>query len=1138
MLQSLLVLIVKNEENDILEWICHHSLIGFEKIVILDNESTDRTAEIIKEASRYFPVEYVLWKDDAHRELSNHKQIAAYMYCLQHYRDSVEWMAFLDVDEFLIPPPNENLKTLLNQMAPYQSFSINWLCFGSSNLETTKNRLILEALTQRDLDTSFVNSHVKTFCRPLFAQKVINPHYIEVKEKGVNLLGQPLQWSEILGVVKHHTIYQGSWRLHHYITRSREHWQRRINRKQVAGNIRGWDQFNQYNQNIILDYSAYPSARKVWKKLKEIGKLYKAVPNIPESYKGPTQISSVILCFLDQITENGQIEGWACNALNNDPITLSIYIDGKEALQVKCNLSRPDVKKTKVDKEFVGFLGKIPFSYRDGKDHVLTIFDQFNKPVDFYNSGKKIKEYTFANSLKPAIIGSIDEPINGNLRGWVSVARDQNHSKFETRCHVLICLGHRPIGTALADEPRHDVAIAHKIDAHCGFSYTIPKELRDGTAKNFRFFLLPDMIELEGSPKFAEFSLNDQYGKIISIASNVNDLSNYLKKPEIDRTLLNEVLEKISKNIEAILPRQNMNLMTYMPWFYRHYQHLQNLRKKSELKYNPLVSIICPVYQPRLEHFQAAIRSVLNQTYQNIEFILYDDGGNDKIIIEEIKKIAIQDNRVRYIINKKNLGIAEATNACLDIANGEWIAFFDHDDVLVDCAIERMLSYDKRDNAKIIYSDEDKIDDDETLSEPMLKPEWDYRYLLGCNYINHLTMVRKGLINKVGRLKSKYNGAQDHDFLLRCIELVKDNEIIHVPEVLYHWRKTSTSTAASASHKPYVIEAGIRAVSDHLKRRYINAKVDSYGKHTLYSVKAEVPEGKSVVIIIPFRDKVHLTRKCIEHIIKHDNKRHKIQIVLINNNSKEEETFTFLKEIEKQDNIEIINYPYQFNYSKINNLAVKSSTSDYIVFMNNDLFIMDDLWLDKMLGEMIIDPKVGAVGGKFLYENRTIQHCGVILGWRGVAGHAFNHESEYYHGYGALAWLPHQVSAVTAACMLVKRHVFEETGGFEEKHLKVAFNDVDLCLKITALGYKIIITPDFVAEHHESISRGLEDTPKKIARFNKEIRYMQKVWSGKLNYDPFYSPLFSRTGEDCRAYYELISYENEKIDYRAKAKNN
>lgn len=1121
MFKSLLVLIVKNEENDIFEWICHHSIIGFEKIVIYDNESTDRTAEIVKYASKYFPVDYVLWKDDMHPIVGLTKQGAAYTYAIEQYRDSAEWMCFLDADEFLIPPKDENLSDLLKRMSAYKAFALNWMTFGSSNLEDSTGRLVLEAFTLRGTDTENINRHVKMFFKTAFAKKVVNPHFIDVGEPVVNLDEKVIQWSSD-GIVASNAILQAKWRVHHYIIRSRAHWQRRIARKQPGGNVREWSIFQDYDQNDILDYTAYDAAQKVWDKLSQLGHNYQPLSAIPSSYDGPVQVTSNILCFLDEVNAS-EVRGWACDVLVDEPVNLSISIDGQLVGSIQCNLSRPDVKKSTISKEFVGFSYKLPRHYLDGQKHVLMICDQHDRCIKFYVNGKKVKEHSFELVFQPRVIGHVDEPLNGNLRGWMAIARDLDHKTFTTSCHILVCLGHYPIGCIIADEMRHDVSAAHNIDPYCGFTYTIPKELRDGTTKSFRFFLLPEMIELDGSPTQIELSLHDQFGKIVSIAGIINNISNYLKKEKIQDPILIQSVQQASNSIGDILPNRDLNTLLYAPWFYRHYESIQRKRKLFNKKSSSLISIVCPVYRPGLKNFQIAIQSVLKQTHKNIELILCDDGGGDEVIVAEIKKIAKKDSRVKFIIAKENKGISDATNACLELVKGDWIVFFDHDDVLVDYAIERMLSYVNGNEIKILYSDEDKIDDDGILSEPMFKPDFDYRYLLGCNYINHLTMIRYDLFKQVGTLNSKYNGAQDHDFLLRCIEQVALDQVIHVPEVLYHWRKTAASTASSVQAKPYVVKAGIKAISDHLSRRKVDASVTSYGKYSMYCIQTNITTKYSVAIIIPFRDQVHLTKKCVDNVIKYTTK-HNIEIVLVNNNSQKEETLLFLKEISVHKNVRIINYRYPFNYSKINNLAVKKTSSDYIVFMNNDLFVMDEAWLDTMLGEIVLDPQVGAVGGKFLYENRTVQHCGVILGWMGVAGHAFSHESEYYHGYGSLALLPHQVSAVTAACMLVRRSVFEETGGFDEKALKIAFNDIDLCLKITELGYKITITPDFVAEHHESVSRGFEDTPEKVKRFNKEVEVMRKRWGKRLDTDPFYNLSFARKG---KSYFDLVSFDED-----------
>lgn len=1116
-IKSLLGLIVKNERDNILEWICHHALIGFEQIVIYDNQSTDGTGAIVKQAAQFFPVVHILWKDNMKPVPGLTKQGAAYTDCIERYGKSTEWMCFLDGDEFLIPPQSEGLDALLDRMSGERAFAINWMTFGSSNLENSDGRLVMEAFVHRAEGNANVNRHVKMFFKPKFATKVVNLHYIEVQQAAVDLRKEPVQWASP-GIVLPDRILHLDWRVHHYIIRSREHWRRRVARKQPGGQAREWKTFQDYDKNEVTDYYAYPSARRVREYLLELGYTYapindEAITHQPSSILHPP---SRVICFIDELSSNC-LRGWAYDPDIEESISLKIFVDDMYISEVRCDMSRNDVKASRVGKEHVGFFFRLPVDLLDGENRILSMIDMSGRPVSFYVHGKRCDKYSFSEVFIPEVLSYVDEPQNAALRGWVAVARDVNRKQFDVKCHVLICLGSRPVGSVIADLPRPDAAAAHGIPAACGFLFPIPADLRDGTLQTFRIFVLPEEIELKGSPISVDLGLQDNAGKSVRLASLIEKMSHTLEKTEEANGELVEVVKEARELVEEIIPRRTLSVVNYAPWFHHHYQEILQRLRAQNLEYRPLVSVVCPVYRPNLEDFRIAMRSILDQTYSNIELILCDDGGGDAGIIKEIKRFSKKDSRIKFVINDDNRGISEATNICLDLAIGDWILFFDHDDVLVDCAIERMLSYDQKDSVNIIYSDEDKIDESGLLSEPMFKPDWNYRYLLGVNYINHLTMIRRSLVQHVGGLRSAFNGAQDHDLLLRCVENIEPESIVHVPEVLYHWRKTSTSTASSIGAKTYAIEAGVKAISEHLKRREIKATVSSHGQNTFYRIRVKSQPVQTVSIIIPFRDQMHFTKRCVESILKFT-KRHDVEIILVNNNSQTKECADFLTEISKLNNIKIINYKYKFNYARINNIAVKHARGEYVVLMNNDLFVMNDNWLDIMLGETVIDPMVAAVGGKFLYQNRTIQHGGVIVGFGGVAGHAFTHESEYYLGYGARAILAHEVSAVTAACVLVRKDVFEEIGGFDEKNLKIAFNDVDLCLKIRKAGYKVVIAPDFVAEHHESISRGLEDSPEKIARFGRETKTMQRRWKEDLKRDPFYSPSFSLEG---KGYFDL-----------------
>jgi len=396
------------------------------------------------------------------------------------------------------------------------------------------------------------------------------------------------------------------------------------------------------------------------------------------------------------------------------------------------------------------------------------------------------------------------------------------------------------------------------------------------------------------------------------------------------------------------------------------------------------------------------------------------------------------------------------------------------------------------------------------LSEPNLKPDWNYRLLLGINYICHLVMVDRALVKSVGNLRTEYNGAQDHDFLLRLSEHCPAEQIVHLPEILYHWRKTASSTAESGEAKPYAIEAGRRAIADHLLRRgFENSQVEAIGQYTSYKVKWGLSQQPSVTIIIPFKDQITITQRCLNALL---NNTHWVnwQVVLVDNGSITPEAADFSHKAVLNPNVFILRIDEPFNYSRLNNLAARDYPAEWYVFLNNDVFLEQPDWLSILINEALADSQVAIVGAKLIYPNNTVQHAGVVLGVGGVADHVFRGIPTDHPGYLSRAICAQQYSAVTAACMLCRADVFMAVGGFDEQELTVAFNDIDLCLKVGKEGWKVIWTPDLIAEHHESLSRGEDIAPEKIKRFFYENQIMLQRWHDIIAADPYYNPHFSR----------------------------
>ncbi len=370
-------------------------------------------------------------------------------------------------------------------------------------------------------------------------------------------------------------------------------------------------------------------------------------------------------------------------------------------------------------------------------------------------------------------------------------------------------------------------------------------------------------------------------------------------------------------------------------------------------------------------------------------------------------------------------------------------------------------------------------------------------------------MVERAQLDRIGPFRSEYDGSQDHDIIIRLSEVIPHDRILHVPEVLYHWRKTPTSTAASGKSKTYAVAAGIRAIQDHLDRKGLTGRVHSPRQITCFEIDWTIAREPAITIIIPYREHVATTRACLEALWANtDYANH--QILLIDNWSVSDEALAFAAEMRGRDGVSVLRIEEPFNYSRLNNLAVADSLSELLLFMNNDVFVSDPGWLRAMVGEMLADPLVGIVGNKLLYPSGKVQHGGVILGVGGVADHAHKGRMADDAGYFGRAISAQDMSAVTAACMLCRRTVFDAVGGFDEKDLQVAFNDVDLCLKVGAAGYRVIWTPSSMAEHRESHSRGDDMRPDRQVRFFHEIETLKARWAEALSRDRFYHRAFSR----------------------------
>lgn len=550
----------------------------------------------------------------------------------------------------------------------------------------------------------------------------------------------------------------------------------------------------------------------------------------------------------------------------------------------------------------------------------------------------------------------------------------------------------------------------------------------------------------------------------------------------------------------------------YEQWYENHKALPEELEKQKNEKWKrkPLISIVVPVYNTPQVFLRQMIESVQNQSYSEWELCI----GNASPENKEMKKILEEyknDARIKEVEIPENRGISQNTNRAMEIASGELIGLLDHDDLLAPNALyEIAKAVNEHLDAEVIYTDEDKVTTDlKEHFQPHLKPDFNLDLLRSNNYICHFFVASRDLIKRVGGFRPEFNGAQDYDLILRCTEQAK--QIVHIPKILYHWRVHKASTADNPASKMYAFDAGKRAIEEHLVRCRTKGTVQHTKDLGFYRVKYEVCGEPLVSIIIPNKDQSEALKKCLDSIQEKTSYRN-YEIIIVENNSEEPETFAFYKKI-AGEKIKVVTWEGEFNYSAINNFGVRHARGDYLLLLNNDVEIINGDWLTEMLSHCQ-RKEVGIVGAKLYYPDNTIQHAGIIIGIGGVAGSVFVGLPRAFSGYLHKASIQLDLSAVTAACMLVKRSVFEQVGGLEEK-LKVAFNDVDFCLRVREKGYLVVYDPYAELYHYESKTRGAEDTKEKIRRFQTEIEYMRSHWIGLLKKgDPYYNCNLSLTKWD------------------------
>ena len=561
-----------------------------------------------------------------------------------------------------------------------------------------------------------------------------------------------------------------------------------------------------------------------------------------------------------------------------------------------------------------------------------------------------------------------------------------------------------------------------------------------------------------------------------------------------------------------LLERFEEREVEYQEWYEKNNPSEEELARQRKKKWKDpvVISVLVPAYRTPEFFLKQMMESVLLQTYPYLELCIADGSGTDDSVEKVVKEYQKKDPRVRYRRLEKNEGIAGNTNAAIEMATGEYLALFDHDDLLSPNALFEVASAIEKEKADVIYTDEDKVTSDlKEHFQPHFKPDFNPDLLCANNYICHLFVVKRSLALKLGGQDPAYDGAQDYDFIFRCTENAE--KIVHVAKILYHWRVHQASTADNPSSKLYAFDAGKRAIEAHLARIGAKAEVSHTKDLGFYRVKYQVQGNPMVSIVIPNKDEKETLKKCLESIWKKTSYPN-YEIILVENNSTTQEIRDYYKELDGKERVRVVYWEKEFNYSAINNFGVSYAKGEYILCLNNDITVISPDWLEELLANCQ-RPEVGIVGARLYYPDNTIQHAGIVLGMGGCAGSLFVGLARSRGGYLHKAALQQDLSAVTAACFMVKKEVFEKVGGFEEK-LAVAFNDVDFCLKVRHAGYLVVYDPYAELYHHESKTRGYENTEAKKRRFQEEIEYMRCHWMPDILRDPYYNENLSLKASD------------------------
>ena len=799
-----------------------------------------------------------------------------------------------------------------------------------------------------------------------------------------------------------------------------------------------------------------------------------------------------------------RVNGWGFEKQGN-PVSFESEINGKVIESRVKKIARPDVHDKFISKYKVG---------DEAGFHIKTYIKDGQTP-------ERYRLYVKQDGMRKCIV-SMNQKELEKVRDESSISynidwADARSLKITLSGWVTSIMGHDKIHIAVKDEhgeeqkiklqrtKRPDVVNSGLVetgDIECGFfleficdekkCYTLIIE--DGV-KRKKITLDPEILKRNQQIRQRKHFVK-QFAKSLN-KKNIKKGVNYIR-------------EKGFHGLEDhILSCVNAQGKSYQQWYEenRATEHDLKQQKETVFEWQPKVSIIVPTYKTPENFLREMIDSVQNQSYQNWELCIADGSGGDETVERILEEYATTDERIRYTLLKENLGISGNTNAALDMVTGDYVGLFDHDDLLTPDALYEVVHALQESEYDILYTDEDKMSGDGSeFNDPNFKPDFSIDLFRSHNYITHFFVVKTEIIKGIGGFRPEFDGSQDYDLMFRCIE--ESKHIKHIAKILYHWRIHMNSVAGDPSSKMYAYEAGKHAIEDHLRRVGLEATVEHVGLWGMYHVTYATPGNPKLSIVIPNKDHIDDLNKCITAIQKLSTYKN-YEFVIVENNSTEKETFAYYDTLEKENqNVQVVHWTGEFNYSAINNFGVQYASGEYILFLNNDTELITETALSEMLG-ICMREDVGAVGAKLLFGDDTIQHAGIVIGFGNYAGHVHMGLKRDDYGYMVRARINCNYSAVTAACLMTKKSLFNEVGGFDEQFV-VACNDVDFCLKLRQADKLVVYNAFSEWHHYESKSRGYEDTPEKLKRFENEVEKFQQKWPEILKEgDPFYNPNFA-----------------------------